>query len=382
VVVEKRIRVFHLIKGLGRGGAEKLLSEGLAYADRQRFSYTYGYFLPWKDALVDELKAQGADVYLFRSRNSVEILLRSPRVAQVLRKCRADLLHCHLPLAGVVGRLAGRFSRIPVVYTEHNVLERHHRLTRWANLLTWRMQRKVIAVSNEVSASILQSTDHSTPVQVIQNGVNVEKFSPEKSAGTPVRGQRGIPLDAMVVGTIAVFTPKKRLDDWLRAALEIHQAYRGVRFLIVGDGPLRPELKSLNERLGLDQVVHFAGLQEDVRPYLAAMDIYMMSSQFEGLPIALLEAMAMELPVVGTSVGGIPEVVVEGKTGLLVPPGEPAQITSAVLKLLEMPDARRSMGQAGRKLVSEKFGMERMIRELEAVYLEVLATAPRRQTQT
>ena len=380
--MDRPIRVFHLIKGLGRGGAEKLLSEGLAYADRQRFSYIYGYFLPWKDALVDELKAQGADVYLFRSRNSVEILLRSPRVAQVLRKCRADLVHCHLPLAGVVGRLAGRFSRIPVVYTEHNLLERYHRFTRWANLATWRMQRKVVAVSNEVAASILEGTDHFTPVQVIQNGVNVQKFSPDKSAGVPGREAWRIPPDAMVVGTIAVFTPKKRLEDWLHAAFEIHQAYKGVRFLIVGDGPLRPELEALNERLGLDQVVHFAGLQEDVRPYLAAMDIYMMSSQFEGLPIALLEAMAMELPVVGTSVGGIPEVVVEGKTGLLVPPGEPSQLKAAVLKLINDPQLRKDMGHLGRKLVSEKFGMERMIRELEEVYLEVLATDPRRQTQT
>ena len=375
----KKIKVFHLIKGLGRGGAETLLSEGLRFADRERFEYGYGYFLPWKDALVGDLKAQGAEVHNFPCRNPGEMLLHTPRVARFLHKWGADLLHCHLPTAGIVGRLAGKMASVPVVYTEHNLLERYHWLTRSANTKTWRMQNWVIAVSNEVLASIEQSELNSVPVRVIQNGVNVNSFSKDRSNGIRVRKRWGIPAHAPVVGTIAVFTVKKKLDDWLRGACEVHEEHPEVHFLIVGDGPLRSELESLAVSLGIGKIVRFVGLQEDVKPYLAAMDVYLMSSQFEGLPIALLEAMAMELPVVVTAVGGIPEVVREGKTGFLVPTGRPKELAKLVRKLLEDADMRQSMGQAGRKLVVENFNMERMVRELEEVYLNVLQERTRNE---
>jgi glycosyltransferase involved in cell wall biosynthesis len=372
MALNNKIRVFHLIKGLGRGGAETLLSEGLRFADRERFEYGYGYFLPWKDALVDDLKAQGAEVHNFRSRNPGEMFIHIPRVSRHLHKWGADLLHCHLPTAGIVGRLAGKIARVPVIYTEHNLLERYHWLTRSGNRRTWRMQNQVIAVSNEVLASVEYNALNSVPVRVIQNGVDINSFSRHLSAGVPVREQWSIPLDAPVVGTVAVFTAKKKLDEWLRVASEVHEKNPEVHFLIVGDGPLRSELDTLKLDLGLRQVVHFVGLQEDVRSFLTAMDVYLMSSQYEGLPIALLEAMAMELPVVATAVGGVPEVVKEGKTGFLVPAGRPGELAAAAKKLLEDPDMGQAMGRAGRTMVKEKFSMERMVRQTEEVYLEVL----------
>ncbi len=171
--------------------------------------------------------------------------------------------------------------------------------------------------------------------------------------------------DTPVVGTVAVFRTQKRLDRWLEAAAAVRQSVPDVHFLLVGDGPVRPELERLAGSLGISDRVHFAGLTDDVPPYLAAMDIYLMSSEFEGLPLALLEAMAAGLPVAATAVGGIPEVIDSDAAGMLVEPGDVAGLAAATVRLLEDRAVAGSIGATGRELVEEKFGVERMARELE-----------------
>jgi glycosyltransferase involved in cell wall biosynthesis len=142
--------------------------------------------------------------------------------------------------------------------------------------------------------------------------------------------------------------------------------------VLVGDGPVREELVRQSHASGLDGALHFPGLQEDVRPYLSAMDVFMISSQFEGLPIALLEAMAMECGVVSTAVGGIPEVVRSGENGLLVQPADPMALARAVDVLLRDPEGAKRMGHAARETVEGGFGVRRMTQQLEEAYTEVL----------
>lgn len=366
------IRVFHLIKSLGRGGAEMLLVETLRFADRTRFDYRYGYFLPWKDAMVPALREQGVEVTCFGARTSAAILLAARGVARHLQQQKADLLHCHLPVAGVVGRLAGRMAGIPVVYSEHNIQERYHHLTRRLNRSTWRWQAGVVAVSQDVADSIHANIRSDVPVRVILNGVDVKRFCRAGAAGESIRRQLGIPVDAPVVGCAAVFRVQKRLQDWLEAAALLLERHPDVHFLLVGDGPLRDEVASIVSTRGLAERVHLPGLQEDVRPYLAAMDVYLMSSQFEGLPIALLEAMAMECAPACTRVGGIPEVIRSGHNGLLTEPGRPEELARAVSELLASPELRLRLATEARRTVVERFSMERMARQLEETYLDVL----------
>lgn len=366
------IRIFQLIKSLGRGGAEVLLAEGLRAADQGRFTYGYGYFLPWKDAVVPELKVQGADVVCFTARNNLSILLQAWRVAQFLQTWRADLVHCHLDIAGVVGRLAGRLAGVPVVYTQHNRLEDSHPITRSFNLATWRLQDHSVAVSEDVASSIRRCANGRVPVRTVLNGIRLEAFDPTRKDAAAVKARLGIPAEAPVVGTVAVFTEQKKMDDWLRAARRIHASRSDVAFVIVGDGPLRGRLEGLKSTFGLDGIAHFAGFQKNVKPYLAAMDVYMMSSRHEGLPIALLEAMAMERPVVSTAVGGIPDVLCDETCGALVPKGNVEELAEVALRLVEDDERRASMGRAARARVKSHFSMTRMSRELEALYLEVL----------
>jgi glycosyltransferase involved in cell wall biosynthesis len=362
------MRVFHLIKGLGRGGAETLLPEGLRAADRERFTFGYGWFLPQKNALVPAIRELGAETRAFPAANPAAIAGQIPALARFLREWRADLVHAHLPVAGIAARLAGRWAGVPVVYSEHNLQERYHRLTAAANRRTWALQRKVVAVSAEVAASIAERIGGRVPVQVVRNGVSLHHFSRDPEAGAALRRRYGIAIEAPVMGTVAVFRVQKRLAAWLDVAAAVRRARPEARFLLVGDGPLRAEVEAAIDAHRLGDAVILPGLQEDVRPFLSAMDAYVMSSEFEGLPVALLEAMAMEVPVACTAVGGIPEVIRDGVEGWLVDKERPQQLTDRVLELF----ARgRAMGAAARARVAAEFGMSRMQRELEAIYAEV-----------
>lgn len=363
-------RVCQLIKGLGRGGAESLLPQVVA-ASSDEWSHAVAYFLPWKDALVNELRAAGASVRCLPARGPVTLLLQVPRVAAWLRREKADLLHCHLPLAGLVGRLAATLVGVPVVYTEHNLQQRYHPWTRRANRWTWGMQTRVVAVSAEVARSARLACGEKVPIRVVHNGIRMPReVTPQEVA--EVRHAAGFPTGARVVGTVAVMRSQKRLDLWLRAAARLAEDDPGVRFLVVGDGPLRGELEESVARLELASRLHFAGLRDDVAPYLRAMDVFLSSSQFEGLPLALLEAMAANRPVVATAVGGVGEVVRDGKDGLLVPFADAdavvAALAAACRRLLTDAGTSARFAAAGRCRVERDFSVGRMARQLEDVY--------------
>ncbi len=265
---------------------------------------------------------------------------------------------------------------MPVVYTEHNLQERYHPLTRRANLATWRLQRRVIAVSAEVAESIRRHAGGRVPVETVRNGIEVDHppVAPQEAAA--VRERLALAPDSPVVGTVAVFRTQKRLDLWLRAASRLAADDPALRFVLVGDGPLRGALESLAGELGLADRVRFPGLQQDVRPFLANFDVYLMSSQFEGLPLALLETMAAAVPLVATAVGGIPEVVADGVEGLLVPPGDVEALAGAVRRLLADRTAAAAMAAAARERVRRDFSAARMAAEVEAVYRRALDEGP------
>lgn len=366
------MRVLHLVKSLGRGGAETLLVSGLDAADRERLELSYAYFLPHKSQLVPDLRARGADVTLFSAGSSAGCLAQAGRVAALIRRERIDLVHTHLPIASVVGRIAGQMARVPVVSTEHNLLQRYHPATRLLTLSTWGLQSFVVAVSQEVADSIAAHAGTRVPVRVVRNGVDAGRFRRDVLAGRTVRAKHGIPEDSVVVGTVSVFRTQKRLDRWIEVAARVHSAHPNVRFLVVGEGPERPRIEDAIVAHRARDFVVLAGLQEEVRPYLSAMDVYLMTSVFEGLPVAMLEAMATECPVVATAVGGIPEVVRDGAEGFLASTEDFERVVDATSRLVAEPRLRVQLGAQARTRVVESFGMVPMQRELETVYEEVV----------
>lgn len=363
------IHVLHVIKGLGRGGAETLLAHAQRYADRDRVRLSYAYYLAHKNALVAPLEELGARVTRIEARGTLGIALSGRRLARLLRDQAVDLVHAHLPVTAVAARLAGRRARVPVVYTEHNLHQRHHPLSRWANRATWTLQRHVVAVSRAVADSTPGGGRGAVPVTVVPNGVPVEELGRDPQAGRRFRDRLGISPEAPLVGQIAVFRPEKRLDLWLDAAAELARRVPGCRFVLAGDGP---ERRALEARAGeLELAVHFPGLIGDVRGALSAFDLMMISSRFEGLPLVLLEAMASSTPVVATAVGGIPEAIEHERSGILVE-ARADRLAEAAAGLLGSPSRRRELARAAHEVVVERFSAESMQRRLERLYLEIL----------
>ena len=298
-------------------------------------------------------------------------MLRVKRVERYVIDNNIQVIHAHLPWAGIVARIVGKRTGIPVVYTEHNKLERYHFLTRWMNVLTMNWLRKIIAVSDDVATSVKKfKPSLKAELQVILNGVNVESFKPGVGAAD-VRSSLNIPLNAPVIGTIAVFRFQKRLDLWMDLAIKIAGKFPDVHFLIVGDGPLKAELFKKKEELKLDRL-HFSGLQTEVRPYLQTMDVYMMSSVFEGLPIALLEAMASGCAVISTDAGGIKEVIRHDVDGMLCKVDEPERLVDFANDLLGHPERRDQLAVAARKRVVESFCIATMVGQLETAYSQLV----------
>jgi glycosyltransferase involved in cell wall biosynthesis len=367
------VKILHIIKSLGRGGAEMLLPETLKLHRKELFEFHYIYFLPWKNQMEEIIRENGGKVVCFPASNSIHIMTKAWAVADYVRSQKIQLIHAHLPWAGILARVVGKMCGIPIIYTEHNKQERYNPVTRMVNLVTMDLLTTVVAVSTDVLESIHKHKPRlKVPVLTILNGVNTAHFKNEVFSKQAVYDKLKIPADALVIGTIAVFRFQKRLDLWMELAAKILDLDERVHFIIVGDGPLKKDLLEKRDTLGLQDRIHLPGLETDVRPYLTAFDVYMMSSVFEGLPIALLEAMAMRCPVISTDAGGIKEVIRHEVDGFLCSVDEPQKLVGYASILLQNQDLRIKYGSRARKRVMEAFSMEKMVDELESVYRETL----------
>ncbi len=260
-----------------------------------------------------------------------------------------------------------------LMHTEHNLWERYQPITRWANALTYGRNVSVIGVSQAVVDSIRppRLMPHSPPVTLIRHGPNVEAIGRGEDARARARAELSLTADELVVGTVGNFTAKKNQRMLLDAVAGI-QAIRDVRIVLIGVGPLQEELEAHAKALGLGNRVTFTGLRGDVYSLLAGFDVFALSSDFEGLPIALLEAMAARLPCVATAVGGIPEVISDTEQGFLVAPGDTLMFTDRLEKLLTDPALRSAMAQSALRRASE-FDLRRAVAQTQEMYDEAVA---------
>ena len=373
-----------MIKSLGRGGAEKLIPQTVALHDREKYEFYCIYFYHRPDGIQEELEALGIQLYFFPSTN-LGIFNQVKKVREFVVEKQIDIIHAHLPWAGILSRLVGRKIAVPIVYTEHNTWDRYNLISYWGNRLTFKQQDAAIAVSHEVALS-MQLNSIIDPLKIpsrlqlyaIPNGVNVSEFKKERGLGNRVREGLGIPDNAFVIGKVAVFRSQKRLLLWVEQALEILKVAPETQFLLVGDGDWRRKIIEQIEASGKKELFHWVGVQKEVVPYLSAMDLYMSSSEFEGLPIAMLEAMACEVPVVATRAGGIGEVVSHGVEGFLCEVADYQQLAPLALQLIQDRELHQQFAEAARKRVEEHFSMPRMVREIEGVYERVLKVGGRK----
>lgn len=322
--------------------------------------------------MVADIQQAGATVTCMQAKNNLQLVGKAKKLANYIKEHKIDLVHAHLPWAGIVARIAGKMAGVPVIYTEHNKWERYNKGTFYLNKLTFPWQKTVVAVSNDVANSIKKYYKASLPnVKVISNGINTQTFV--KTNSQAIRTQLGIPLHAKVVGIVSVFRVQKRLHIWLEIAKTLHEQDADFHFIIVGAGPLEQELLQLQKQYQQGGYVHFVGLQTEVRPYYEAMDVFMMTSEFEGLPIALLEAMSMQVFPICTTAGGIGEVLTSKEVGFTAPTQEPYQLVPLVNQFFSLSKQRQQqLQQAARQQVQQYNSMVTMVKQLEDLYTKTV----------
>jgi glycosyltransferase involved in cell wall biosynthesis len=370
--VDRTLRVLWLTKGLGRGGSEWLLVTTARQYDRALLDVRTGYLLPYKDALVPDLEAAGVPVTCLGRNNVLD--------ARWLRTLRrwivddpVDIVHVHNPSiavgARVVVRSLPRRLRPRVLVTDHNVWHGYVPMTRWFDKLTSGLDDHRITVSEAVLASLPGAIQRRTGVMI--QGIDVDAIRAQRVHRDAVRTELGIDPGTPLVGTIANLRPQKAYPDLLAAAAQVFEQLPEARFVAAGQGPLEADIRALHARMGLGDRFQLLGHRPDAVRIMAACDVFVLASHWEGLGIAVMEALALGLPVVATEVGGIHEVVEHGREGLLVPPKQPATLARALVEVLTDPDRRQQMAVAAAKR-GEELSIDATVRRTEALYRELV----------
>jgi glycosyltransferase involved in cell wall biosynthesis len=237
------------------------------------------------------------------------------------------------------------------------------------NPLLGRLPDRIFAVSSDLRQHMIAEGLPPSRIDVNYNGIHAGEEA-TRAHRSEARRSLGIADEEVLLGTVGRLDPVKDLPTQIRAVALLRATGAACRLAIVGDGPEAPRLATLIERLGLAGAVHLIGYRADVRAVMAGFDVYLNSSAHEGVSLTVLEAMATGLPVIATRVGGNPEVVMPGETGLLVPAADPQALADAVASLMRAHLSRRAMGQAGRARVLERFSLDRMVDRYYRSYCE------------
>jgi glycosyltransferase involved in cell wall biosynthesis len=336
-------------------------------ADPSAVHHEVAYLLGWKQHLVPELESLGVRTHLLAGHRGLSDIRWVGRLRR-LRK-RFDLIHLHSPAVAAVARPVLRAARHPplLVSTEHNVWGSHGRATRIANALTSPLDRVRWAVSGEVVASMWPPWRRGS--EVLVHGVPVVTLSGRRGEREAIRAERGWAPDEVVVATVANLRANKDYPTLFAAAAEALREEPRLRFASIGQGPLEHELLDALAAYDLGDRFLMLGYHEDPPAVLAGADVFTLSSRHEGLPISLLEAMALGIPPVVTSVGGNAQVLTNDVDGLLVPPGRPDALAAAFVRLARSPDDRGRLASAAAERVYE-FDISRTARVVEARYQE------------
>jgi glycosyltransferase involved in cell wall biosynthesis len=367
------IRVLHVAESAGWAGGEAYLVRLASALDRRRF--TLAVVVPETGPLTERLAAIGVPTFVI----PLNTRLLSPRalwmLVQVFRRELPMIVQSHGARTNVYAKIAARLVGVPVVLaTVHNSLFDYEvsalrrRLYVAAERLTAPLAHRVVAVSQAVGRDLV--TRYRLPAErvvVIQNGIDPAGFVPRRPPAA-VRTELGLPPQSRLVALVGRLTPQKGPDLLVAALPPLAAAWPQLRCLFIGDGELAPELRRQAASLGVGSHCVFLGPRSDVADLVASVDVVVLPSRSEGLPFALLEAMVLARPVVATRVGGNPEVVEDGRSGLLVPPEDPGALTRAVRFLLEHPSEAEAIGRRGRERVLRDFSVGRSVGALQELY--------------
>jgi glycosyltransferase involved in cell wall biosynthesis len=371
----KRLRVLLLvdyIKGPG-GGAEVFLVGLATHLPRERFEVCVcATRAVVRGPLAEILDAAGVP-YTALGRRSRWDLLRMRRLVTLLNSGRFDIVHAHKFGSNVWGTLFGRACRVPVVIAhEHTWSYKGQPLRKWIDgRVVGRLATRFIAVSDADAARMVEHEKVAPEkVVVMPTGYVARPLTPN----TDLRSELGLAPETPLVGTAVVFRPQKALEVLVEAHARLLRSMPDAHLVIAGDGPTRAEVERRARELSLDGRVHFLGQRDDVDAILRSLDVAALSSDFEGSPLFVLECMANRTPIVATAVGGLPKMVLDGETGVLVPPRDPEALAGALGRLLVDPERRAVLAAAAANELSD-FRIEAVARRFADLYETLAAEA-------
>ncbi|MFL5929765.1 MAG: glycosyltransferase [Gaiellaceae bacterium] len=375
----RKLRVLTLINTVSRiGGAERLAANLAFRLDPNRFeSIVCTTRRPPGETFDDELTAAGVRVIALDRTTRADLAAWAPLLS-LLRREPVDVLHAHKHGANVWGAALGRLMRVPVVVAhEHAWSWEGQRFRRVLDReLVARGADVVLAVSHDARRRMIEEEGlDPRVVRLLPNGIPA---LPAPS-GRDVRAELGIQPDAPVIGTVSVLRAEKALDVLIDAASRLAPEFPTLRVVIAGRGNEEARLRALVRELGLEQTVMLVGPRTDVADLLAALDVAVCCSDFEGSPLSVMEYMAAGLPVAATRVGGVPELIDDGLHGLLVEPRNVESLADAVERLIRDPDLRQELGTRGHERQKREFDIDATVRRVEALYEELFRASPRRR---
>jgi len=373
----RKLRVLTLVdKPTVTGGAERLAAVVAMKLDPARFESVLCASRQTDEPLLDrELEEAGIGVLALGRRSTLDLLAWRPLVS--LLRDGVDVVHAHMFGSNVWGTVLGRLSGVPVVVAhEHTWSFQGRPLRRFLDReLVARWADVFVAVSAEDRRKMIEVEGvDPAKIRLIPNGIP----SPANGAVADVRAELGIEPGAPVLGVVCELRAQKALEVLFEAAALLLPEFPSLKVLVAGDGPERARLEEAALRLGVADTVLFLGIRRDVPAVLAAVDVAVLSSDYEGSPLSVMEYMAAAKPVVSTRVGGVPELLAEDVHGLLVQPRDPEALAEAVARLLRDPALAKRLGAEGRQRQQREFSLEAMVHRIEDLYEELWLASGRR----
>ena len=379
----RSIRVLRILSRLNIGGPAihvALLSRPSS-SDRVESLLVAGRENPGEGTMIDFVRSQGVEPILIPELVADSFigprdLLALWKLVRLIRQFRPDIVDTHMAKAGFLGRIAGALTGVPVrIHTFHgHVLQGYYSGTkntifRRVEQALARLSTRIIAVSDRVKLDLIEyGVAPPEKIDVIPLGLELSPFLNSGTLRGSFKRELGLPESALLVGIVSRIFAIKNHALFVDAAARVTKEVPDARFVVVGDGALRADTEERARRLGLDGRVIFTGWRRDLPAIYADMAALVISSNNEGTPFSAIEAMAASVPVVGTRVGGMPDLIREGTTGILVPPRDADAMSAALISLLRDSDRRRRMGDAARVDVETRFDVARMLAETQALY--------------
>jgi glycosyltransferase involved in cell wall biosynthesis len=385
--IPQTIKVLHPITRLIVGGAQENTMYTAAMLDPQQFKAEIfsGPQTGSEGSLIDEVRQRSIPLtispHLLREISLLNDFQALVELTRYIHRNKFHIVHTHSSKAGVLGRLAAKLARVPVIihtvhgWSFHDYMSPRTRklyilLERWAASFTDKM---IVVAQRDIQKGLKENIGEVNKYQLIRSAIPLTEFDPELHNPEAVRKNLGIPPEAIIVGNIGRFSPQKNPLEWVRIAGELGRAFPEIFFLLVGDGPLHSQVENLLEEENIANRTILTGLRRDVPRLLSAIDIFLLTSLWEGLPRVIPQAMSMGIPVVANRADGTIEAIQDGITGFLCTPGDKSSIVSLLSELVHNPIKRQEIGRMGRDYALKEFDLYKMIHQIESIYYEQLA---------